>query len=197
MHYLIDANIFIKVICDNIYGVANICHMSGCEIAITKTILDELDPGYYKEQENPNLKDTHRIVNNLVTGNQGIQLIRMIRLDDIKGAKDELKKIRERYYGWLTQPEYLQKMIVDGKLTREEIKKKNFRNKDLGECELIAIAICAPKEYVVVSDDQGRIYKHPDHNIFESILKDHNIRILWGKEWLKEIGLAEEKMIEG
>lgn len=93
MYYLIDANIFIKVICDNIYGVANICHESGCEIAITKTILDELDPGYYKEQENPNLKDTHRIVNNLITGNQGIQLIRMIRLEDVKGAKEELKKI--------------------------------------------------------------------------------------------------------
>ena len=36
-------------------------------------------------------------------------------------------------------PEYLEKLRQEGKLSREDIKKAGFRNKDLGECKLLTV----------------------------------------------------------
>lgn len=194
MYYLVDTNIFLHVIGSDIYGVADLCKKNNNDITITQTILDELDPGYYRENEDASSKEVYTLVNNLVLGTWGIKAIRIIRLSDIEGAKEELKKIRERFYGWMRNPQYLQKLIQQGKISRDDIKKPGFRNKDLGECELLAIAKVSAGQYRIVTNDRGRVFQHPDQNIFDTYANDPNVVILTGKEWLRIIGFNEENV---
>ena len=123
MYYLVDTNIFLHTINSNIYGVADLCKKNNSDITITQTILNELDSGYYRENDDISSKEIYNVVNRLVTGKWGIKAIRMICLNEIKGAETELKKIRQRYYGWMKNPEYLKKLIQEGKLSKEDIKK--------------------------------------------------------------------------
>ena len=102
-------------------------------MCITPTILDELEPGYYLEKKDKSTKEIHTSVSNFSSGNIGLKIIEIIKVSDIKGAKEELAKIRKRFYGWMTDSNYLNLMISDGLLTREEIRKQNFIRKDLGE----------------------------------------------------------------
>ncbi len=118
--------------------------------------------------------------------------IRLIQLDDIFGAREELKKIRDRYYSWMRNPDYLQKMIEKGTLTREDIKKENFKKKDMGECELVAIAKASGGEYWLITNDKGRVYKHPDMNIFDAYSEDKDVVILSGEEWIRNIAYLSE-----
>lgn len=192
MYYLVDTNVFLHVIDSNIYGVADLCKKNNNDITITQTILNELDPGYYKENEDASSKEIYTSVNNLVLGTWGIKAIRIIRLSDIEGAKEELKKIRERFYSWMSDPQYLQKLIQEGKISRDDIKKPSFRKKDLGECELLAIAKASMGQYWIVTNDRGRVFQHPDQNIFDTYANDPNVTIITGEEWLKIIGFNKE-----
>lgn len=76
-------------------------------------------------------------VYNLSHGSMGIKAIRIVNIDDIPGAKEELKRIRKRFYSWMTDVTYLNYLVSQGVISSDDIKKKNFRRKDLGECELI------------------------------------------------------------
>lgn len=192
MYYLVDTNVFLHVICSNIYGVADLCKKNSNDITITQTILDELDPGYYRENEDTSSKEIYTSVSNLVAGTWGIKAIRMIRLSDIEGAEEELKKIRKRYYSWMSKPEYLQKLIQEGKISREDIKKPSFRNKDLGECELLAIAKASSGRYWIVTNDKGRVFQHPEQNLFDTYANDPNVIVITGEEWLNKIGFTED-----
>ena len=87
----------------------------------------------------------------------GIKAIRIVKLDDIPGAKEELKKIRKKFYSWRGDINYLNMLISQGVITADDIRKKSFRNKDLGECELIAIAKTAEDEYQIVTNDKEEI----------------------------------------
>ena len=49
MYYLVDTNVFLHSICDDIFTVANLCKENNQDVTITKTILNELEPGYYLE----------------------------------------------------------------------------------------------------------------------------------------------------
>ena len=49
MEYLVDTNIFFHVINSNVFGVAEFCKNKGNDICVTKTIIDELEPGYQRE----------------------------------------------------------------------------------------------------------------------------------------------------
>lgn len=82
----------------------------------------------------------------------------------------------------------MQKLIRDGKLTKEDIKKPGFRNKDLGECELLAIAKVSAGQYCIVTNDKGRVFQHPDQNIFDVYAKAPEIILITGEEWLNKIG---------
>lgn len=192
MKYLVDTNVFFHTINSNIYGVASLCKETCSDICISQTILNELEPGYYREYENISTKEIYTCVSNLVAGTWGHKAIRLIKLEDIEGAKEELKRIRDRFYGWMKDPNYLQTLIDDNKLTREDIKKPNFRKKDLGECELIAIVKVSKKEFWLVTNDQGRVFAHPDINIFETYANDADITIISGSEWIEKIGFIEE-----
>lgn len=193
MYYLVDTNVFLHVINSNIYSVADLCNKEHNDITITQTILDELNPGYYRENEDISSKEIFTSVQNLVTGTWGIKVIRKIKVSDVKGAEEELKKIRKRFYSWMKDPIYLQKLIDEGKITREDIKKSSFRNKDLGECELLAIAIASAGEYLIVTNDKGRVFKHPDQNLFDAYANDPAVTLITGEEWLDKIGFPEER----
>ncbi|HHU73719.1 MAG TPA: hypothetical protein GXZ28_03735 [Clostridiales bacterium] len=188
MKYLLDANIFFHVINSNIFAVAQYCKNKCNDICITETILNELEPGYYREKEDESTKEIYNSVRILSDKKSVFCVITRFDLSDIDGATEEFKKIRSRFYGWMTEPTYLSKMIEEGKLTKEEIIKSSFRQKDLGECELIAIAKVSKGEYWITTNDKGKVYKHPNLNIFKEYQDDPDINILTGEDWLKKIG---------
>ncbi len=127
MYYLVDTNVFLHSICDDIFTVANLCKENNQDVTITKTILNELEPGYYLEIEDEAAKEVYNTVHNLTFGTMGIQIIRLVKLEEIPGAKEELKKIRQRFYGWMRDVNYLKMLISQGKITENDIKKKSFR----------------------------------------------------------------------
>ena len=193
MYYLVDTNIFLHVICSNIYSVADLCKRNNNDITITQTILNELDPGYYREKEDASSKEIYTAVSSLAAGTWGLKVIRIISLSEIKGAEEELKKLRKRFYGWMRDASYLQKLIQEGKLSKEEIKKPGFKNKDLGECELLAIAKVSQGQYWIVTNDKGRVFQHPDQNIFDAYADDPDVTLITGEEWLEKIGFTADE----
>lgn len=192
MYYLVDTNVFLHSICDIIFTVANLCKKNETEITVTETILNELEPGYYLEIEDKTAKNAYNSVYNLTYGTMGMKAIRIVKLDDIPGAKEELKKIRKRFYSWMSDINYLHFLISQGVITADDIKKKSFRNKDLGECELIAIAKTAKDEYQIVTNDKGRVFLHPEQNLFNEYASDVGLTILSSEEWLYTIGYEAE-----
>ena len=58
----------------------------------------------------------------------------------------------------MKDPNYLKSLIAKGKISEDDIKKKSFRNKDMGECELIAIAKVSSDEHQIVTNDKGRVF---------------------------------------
>ena len=188
MYYLVDTNVFLHSICDDIFTVANLCKENNQDVTITKTILNELEPGYYLEIEDEAAKEVYNTVHNLTFGTMGIQIIRLVKLEEIPGAKEELKKIRQRFYGWMRDVNYLKMLISQGKITENDIKKKSFRNKDMGECELIAIAKVSSDEHHIVTNDKGRVFLHPEQNLFDEYASEIGLTVLNSDEWLRKIG---------
>lgn len=192
MYYLVDTNVFLHAINDNIYSVAEFCKNNNTDVTFTDTILNELEPGYYLSLEDETAKQVYNSVSNLAHGTMGLKVIRIINIADIPGAKEELKKIRDRYYMWMRNGTYLQSLVEEGKITAEEIRKKSFRNKDLGECELIAIAKTAKEDYEIVTNDKGRVFLHPEQNIFDDYASNEGLTVLSSGEWLNKIGYKTE-----
>lgn len=188
MYYLVDTNVFLHSICDDIFTVANLCKENNQDVTITKTILNELEPGYYLEIEDEAAKEVYNTVHNLTFGTMGIQIIRLVKLEEIPGAKEELKKIRQRFYGWMRDVNYLKMLISQGKITENDIKKKSFRNKDMRECELIAIAKVSSDEHHIVTNDKGRVFLHPEQNLFNEYASEIGLTVLNSDEWLRKIG---------
>ena len=191
MYYLVDTNVFLHSICNTIFAVADLCKKNGTEITVTETILNELEPGYYLEIEDETARDVYNSVHNLTYGTMGMKVIRMVKLDDIPGAKEELKKIRKKFYSWMSDINYLNLLISQGIISADDIKKKSFRNKDLGECELIAIAKLAKDKDQIVSNDKGRVFLHPDQNLFDEYASDIGLTILSSEEWLNKIDYGD------
>lgn len=192
MYYLVDTNVFLHAINDDIYSVAELCKNNNTDVTITDTILNELEPGYYLSLEDETAKQVYNSVSNLAHGTMGLKVIRITNIVDIPGAKEELKKIRDRYYRWMRDGTYLQSLVEAGKITAEEIKKKSFRNKDLGECELIAIVKTAKEDYDIVTNDKGRVFLHPEQNLFDDYASNEGLTVLSSEEWLNKIGYKTE-----
>lgn len=190
MQYLVDTNIFLHDIDSNIYGVAVLCKDNGNDMCVTQTIIDELDPGYYRENEDESSKEIYTSVKNFIAGTMGVKVIKLVDLSEVEGATAELKKIRDRYYGWMKDADYLNLLVQRGQLTREDIRKPNFRKRDMGECELVSIAKASAGEYWLITNDQGRVYKHPHINIFDIYENDPDVVILSGRKWLENIGFT-------
>ena len=192
MYFFVDTNVFLHSICDKIFAIADLCKKNETEITVTETILNELEPGYYLELEDETAKNAYNAVYNLTYGTMGIKAIRIVKLDDIPGAKEELKKIRKKFYSWMSDINYLNLLISQGVITADDIKKKSFRNKDLGECELIVIAKTAEDEYQIVTNDKGRVYLHPEQNLFDDYASGIGLTVLSSEEWLDKIGYEAE-----
>ena len=188
MYYLVDTNVFLHSICDEIFTVANLCKENNQDVTITETILNELEPGYYLEIEDEAAKEVYNAVHNLTFGTMWIQIIRLVKLEEIPGAKEELRKIRQRFYGWMRDVDYLKMLISQGVITENDIKKKSFRNKDMGECELIAIAKVSSDEHQIVTNDKGRVFLHPEQNLFDEYASEIGLTVLNSDEWLRKIG---------
>lgn len=181
MRYLIDTNVFMNEITDSIIDVAKFCKNENCGMYISPTILRELEPPVNSNFSN----GCFNVVNNCINGvlcNKGF--IQMVEIS--KEAREEYKRIRSRHYRWIEDPDYLKKMMDEGKLTLDEI--KSIRYKDVGECELLAVAKTEKKAHEIVTDDLGRVYKHPFYNIFEYYKDDDKIQILSSENWLSKIG---------
>lgn len=192
MYYLVDTNVFLHAINESVYSVAQLCKDKDNDVTITETILNELEPGYYLALEDETAKQVYNSVSNLAHGTMGLKVIRILNVADVPGAKEELKKIRDRYYMWMRDGTYLQSLIAAGKLTVEDIKKKSFRNKDLGECELIAIAKTSTDDYEIVTNDKGRVFLHPEQNLFDDYASNEGLIVLSSDEWLEKIGYKED-----
>lgn len=193
MYYLVDTNVFLHAINDKIFSVAEVCRKNGTEITITETILNELEPGYYLESGDPTARQVYTAVNNLARGTMGFKVIRLLKIDDVPGAKAELKKIRTRFYSWMRDPAYLQKLISEGIITAEDVKKNSFRNKDMGECELIAIAKTCEDDCDIVSNDKGRVFLHPNQNLFDEVASNEGLIVISSEDWLKKIGYSNSQ----
>lgn len=185
-YYLIDTNVFLHTINSNITVVAQKCKDIENDMTVTPTILKELEPGFYMESENPESKEIYTCVCNLSGGY--CEIIKLVELSHVEGAEAEFNKIRDRHYGWITNAEYLKQLIEDGTLSQED--RKKLKNKDKGECELLAIAKASKGEYRLVTNDKGRVYIHPHDNIFEKYANDEHVTILIGEDWLKELELV-------
>lgn len=192
MYYLVDTNVFLHAINESVYSVALLCKDKDNDVTITETILNELEPGYYLALEDETAKQVYNSVSNLAHGTMGLKVIRILNVADVPGAMEELKKIRDRYYMWMRDGTYLQSLIAAGKLTVEDIKKKSFRNKDLGECELIAIAKTSTDDYEIVTNDKGRVFLHPEQNLFDDYASNEGLIVLSSDEWLEKIGYKED-----
>ena len=189
MYYLVDTNVFLHAINDNIFAVADLCKKNGTDITITDTILNELEPGYYLQKEDKSTKNAYTSVYNLTYGTMmGLKIIRIIGLDDVPGAKEELRKIRTRFYSWMHDANYLHYLVQQGKIKPEDIRKKSFKNRDMGECELIAIAKCSEDEHTIVSNDKGRVFLHPEQNLFDGYAVDEGLTVISSEKWLNIIG---------
>lgn len=62
-----------------------------------------------------------------------------------------------------------------------------FRNKDMGEYELIAIVKCSDDQYEIVSNDKGRVFLHLDQNLFDSYAIDAGLIVISSENWLETI----------
>jgi predicted nucleic acid-binding protein len=189
LKYLIDTNIFIHTINSNIYAVAAKCNDIGSKMYITPTIIDELSPGYKLTEITK--QEAQEILNCVTTMTKSpFNLIDIVSLDSVDGARQIYKSLRDGFYSWIYKTDYLHLMIQQGKLLPEDIKTLKYR--DIGECELLAMAKASKGAYLLITNDQGRVYKHPYINIFEKFQYDDDVIIIRGAEWIDNIGYIPE-----
>ena len=164
MKYLIDTCIFFNKL-NNGEIILNSCEKVKRDSnmnCISNEILKELEEPIHNVKNNNEL---YTVVKNVIFMFKRMELI---DINESEVMQKNLKNIRSRFYGWQTDTVYLQKLIKDGVITPEEVKSPGFRYKDLGECSLIAIALTSPETYTIVTDDNGKTYKFPDQNLFNT-----------------------------
>lgn len=166
---------------DKIYKVAQHCKECGKQFSVTDYVLDEIKPGKSVDVENA------KHSTNLLSGLEGAvnsKVISKIEIDSNQVYKKNFRDIRRRYYYWISDTEYLKKLVDEGSMTLEEVRSKGLKYKDYGECSCIAVAMEDPKKYIIVSNDKGAVYKHPSINLFQKYTKSHDIQVMTYDEWL-------------
>ena len=182
MRYLIDSNVFFHKIKEDILTVAKSCKKNNCGMYVSPAILNELEAPKKSGYSN----DCYNIVNSCVYG--VLSEYKFIQLAELSAdARREYQKIRNKYYRWTLDPRYLRSLIEKNILTEEDVKK--VRYKDIGECELLAIAKTSKSDHYIVTDDFGKVYLHPEQNVFDFYKNDPKINILKSDEWLDDIKL--------
>ncbi len=198
MAYLKDTCVFLYKInnAEEILNVAKHCKNINSKLCITSTVMRELIPGVrVPEVESERSRD---IIQYLEFGNKS-KILDIIDIDNNEKYKKNLENIRRRYYDHLRDPDMLRELVESGKYTRDEVKSKWFRNKDMGECSCIAIAMENPDEFIIVTDDKGKVFLKPYTNLFDIYSNSHKIKVLNYEQWVKETQYnltAEEAAIE-
>lgn len=185
MAYLKDTCVFIYKInnAKEILEVAKHCKNIDNKLCITNTVMRELIPGERVPQIEA--EKSRDIIKYLEFGNKS-KILDIIDIDNNEKYKKNLENIRRRYYDHLRDPDTLRELIENGEYTREQVKSKWFRNKDMGECSCIAIAIENPEEFIIVTDDKGKVFLKPHTNLFDIYSKSHKIKVLNYEQWVKE-----------
>ena len=62
----------------------------------------------------------------------------------------------------------------------------------MGECELIAIAKVAEDVYEIVTNDKGKVFLHPEQNLFDDYATGIGLTVLNSDEWLDVIGYMKK-----
>lgn len=57
---------------------------------------------------------------------------------------------------------------------------------------MIAIAKTAEDEYQIVTNDKGRVFLHPEQNLFDDYASNIGLIVLSSEEWLCKIGYESE-----
>lgn len=182
MKYLKDSCVFIDRTQDrdSIINIALHCKHRREKIAISQQIIDELHPGRRLERS---VREKGIELQESVQGAINSRLIDLISIEQDRRINDKYKEIRKRFYSWMTNPIYIRNMIDSGKLTIEEVRSKGFKHKDEGECTLIAIALSDPQNYIIITQDKGRVYKKPHENLFDTYAIPNNISVMNYEEW--------------
>lgn len=57
---------------------------------------------------------------------------------------------------------------------------------------MIAIAKTAEDEYQIVTNDKGKVFLHPEQNLFDDYASKTGLIVLGSEEWLNKIGYKAE-----
>ncbi|CEP97585.1 Uncharacterised protein [[Clostridium] sordellii] len=185
MEYLKDTCVFIYKMnnAQEILDVARHCKSIDSKLCTTSTVMRELRPGARVAEDDA--ERSRDIIKYLEFG-QNSKILDIIDLDNNETYNKNLSDIRRRYYDHLTDPDALMELVSSGDYTREEVRSRWFRNKDMGECSCIAIAMEKPEDFTIVTDDKGRVFLKPDTNLFKIYGQSHNIKVLNYEQWIEE-----------
>lgn len=162
-----------------IFAVAKYCLGISDQFTISSVIQKELQPPTtLNEAEYNKASSVKAYVERYITSGH----IKVIDISTDKKIRLTYNKIRQFHYGWMTRLDYCKELIDTGELTIEEFRSSSFRNRDAGECSLIAIALTSPENFVIISEDKGVVFSHPHINIFD-VFRDKGLDIVRFKEW--------------
>ncbi|MBU3089824.1 hypothetical protein KPL42_15165 [Clostridium gasigenes] len=141
-------------------------------------VMDELEITEKLTEEQ--VQQSRGIFNTLGVGFRSYNNVDTISINSNKKYKQEFDKIRFAHYFHVSQKELVRR-VKCGEITRERANK--LRNRDRGECACIAIAITEPNEFIIVSEDDGKIIEYPKKNIFEIYKKSDKIKVYKYEAW--------------
>lgn len=187
MNYLKDTCVFINKIQypSTVFNLAKYCNDKNDVLSITNTVLEELQ---YEGKLDENKKEISRGIVNMINLCKQNELVEII---DFQRYKKDYEAIRKNYYGFATNPQYLNMLVQSGKMTREEVKVLKY--KDRGECSCLAIAKQDPLNYVIVTEDKGKITGMPSINLFNEFKNKFGIQIFKYDEWVKKIKYCDNE----
>ncbi|MGL6031888.1 MAG: hypothetical protein ACRC0Q_06950 [Kurthia gibsonii] len=185
MIYLKDTCVFInKLNPTSILDIMNLLKQRKEYLGVTNVILNELIPG--KSIPMDDAEKSQSILTSLGFVKNSKNFIEYDVEKEEEFSKN-FKRIRRRFYGHLSNLESVRKALINGEISKESFDNRTYLNKDCGECSCIAVAITNPEEFVIVSDDKGRVFLKPDINLFDKYKESHKIQVLNYDEWHKEI----------
>jgi predicted nucleic acid-binding protein len=163
MNYLEDTCVFLhKIIEPNkVFKIADFCKKKGQEFSITDIVLNEMRTGSNANEDEKSIRTG--MANSIELCSKS-NLAVIIDVQNNEKFKENFQKIRKRYYTHVTDIRYIKSKIDSGELPRE--KAKGIKYKDSGECSCIAVAMEHPKDYIIVSEDIGRVFLKPNINLF-------------------------------
>lgn len=191
MNFLKDTCVLIKKInCGTeILNVVNHCKDNGDKFCITDVVFEELNPGGSVKKE-----DAERSID-IIKALEISMKAKLVKKIDVKvheKYKNNFDRIRARYYDHLLDSSTIKEKLQAGEITKEQVKNKSYLRKDYGECSCIAVAMESPEEYVIVSNDKGRIFLKDDINLFNIYRDSHNIKVWDFNQWIGKTNYSDE-----